>query len=469
MQVEELKMYNCSRCGAPLGPQSTHCNVCGTPVQDPNAQYQAQQQQPMQQQPSPMQPPMPPMPPTVPPMPSPVQQPPMYGQMPPPPPAQKKNKAGMVIAIVTAALSLLILAAVVLFVFVLPEGTFQSIFGMGTSSSMAQSEAPSSRSRRQQDSEPETSRSEAPASEAPQSTNSLADMQDGFIWVREPYLEVDEIRPISGAEWMPGGFDFMNVTVDGLYSTFSYDGTPIFDDYDDLEVYFCDIGHVHGLPQEVYDAVGDDYDFEAQTQYLYSIGFPFEAGGDHGGGGELVFLYMESDGSLIPGFLDFGQFTSLGDYGYTLDDLASPEFLPVISSSIFDENWYLEDDVYTHYGLAGADGEILLPIEYNSIENLHTDIAILEMNGYYGYYDLRERRMISDAVWQPVWTYFNGNVSAPGYFNEGLCPATEGGMYGFLGTNGQFAVPPIFEGVSHVHNGTAWVKVDGLWGLISFD
>ncbi|MCB1473331.1 MAG: WG repeat-containing protein [Rhodobiaceae bacterium] len=56
---------------------------------------------------------------------------------------------------------------------------------------------------------------------------------------------------------------------------------------------------------------------------------------------------------------------------------------------------------------------------------------------------------------------------AVGHFHEGLAPAKENGLWGFIDTAGNWVVKPQYDSVYRGGDGRFGVKQDGLWGFVS--
>lgn len=91
------------------------------------------------------------------------------------------------------------------------------------------------------------------------------------------------------------------------------------------------------------------------------------------------------------------------------------------------------------------------------------NMTTLEAGGKYGYYSAESNQMVTDYVYDQVWTQA---LQAPGFFSNGYCPVTQNGEFGFIDTSGQQAVPMLFSGATHVMSNWTWVKCRGEWWQI---
>ena len=128
------------------------------------------------------------------------------------------------------------------------------------------------------------------------------------------------------------------------------------------------------------------------------------------------------------------------------------------------------------YGIADKDG-IIIPCEYeNACMNIGNNIIALEKNGKWGFFDKNGTKIIDficepfeskvlDDTWRKA-SWDNGEIY-PYLASNGYIPVKINGKCGYYDTQGNEVIPcGTFEEVRPVHNGLAWVKKDGKWGVI---
>ena len=128
------------------------------------------------------------------------------------------------------------------------------------------------------------------------------------------------------------------------------------------------------------------------------------------------------------------------------------------------------------YGIADKDG-IIIPCEYeNACMNIGNNVIALEKNGKWGFFDKNGTKIIDficepfeskvlDDTWRKA-SWDNGEIY-PYLASNGYIPIKINGKCGYYDTQGNEVIScGTFEEVRPVHNGLAWVKKDGKWGVI---
>lgn len=131
------------------------------------------------------------------------------------------------------------------------------------------------------------------------------------------------------------------------------------------------------------------------------------------------------------------------------------------------------------YGIADKN-EIIIPCEYeNACMNIGNNIIALEKGGKWGYFDKNATKIIDficepfeskvlDNTWRKA-SWDNGEMY-PYLATNGYIPVKIDGKCGYYDTKGTEVIPcGTFEEVRPVHNGFAWVKKDGKWGVIELE
>lgn len=487
-------MANCRNCGAPLEQDALFCNACGArndpmpeqnappqqpvygaPTQDgyPQQPYSAPYQpapqqpagyppqgQPPQGQPAaypqqPYQQPAPAAQPQAYPTPvqgggAPPQQPPYPPQGQPPyggpygygggqPP--KKKRTGLIIAIIAASVAVVILAALLLYVFVLGGGNGSSSLGVYSSSSISSSSAGSS-------SLPAGSSSVSDsASSIPGDPLNPADLP--YQMGDAPAFDFDWMEPVVVSTPWYAPWHFLNVYKDGQTGVVNFeDASWVFPLHSGSPILFCQYDYVHSLPPSI-AALSTD---AQRNQAMAAAGFPFETHGDHGGGGTAVYA-RSSSGGMTLGWLEYGEF--MAD---TINKDHIDPVIPVIDLSTYQNN--------LKFGLATKDGQLVLPIEFDSVSRVISNAVALEKNGKYGYFSVESMVQITECIYGPVFTQNPYYGPSPGFFQAGLCPVELNGLYGVIDIGGGMPVPPMFDGITNVITQWAWVKMEGQWHQI---
>ena len=102
------------------------------------------------------------------------------------------------------------------------------------------------------------------------------------------------------------------------------------------------------------------------------------------------------------------------------------------------------------WGYIDSLGKVVIRPEYDSATDFHDGLAVVSRARAYGVLDSSGAQVI------PLQFAGLGRQ-----FNEGLCPAGEGGKLGFIDVKGIFVVAPLFDDVSNYSEGVASVKRSG--------
>ncbi len=142
--------------------------------------------------------------------------------------------------------------------------------------------------------------------------------------------------------------------------------------------------------------------------------------------------------------------------------------------------WELTEKSYPKFGVSNKT-DILVPCEYdNGCMNNCGDIVALEKDGKWGFFNqngeqiidfvcdsMENKKLFSD--WSPYGYVYNQS-KYPYLATEGYIPVKIDGKCGYYDTQGNEVIPcGTFEEVRPVHNGLAWVKKDGKWGVIELN
>ena len=153
---------------------------------------------------------------------------------------------------------------------------------------------------------------------------------------------------------------------------------------------------------------------------------------------------------------------------------------PVSETSIVRADWWLDGSMYRAeggYGLADADTLFVAPtmldaVDYTTIpEDPQNDAFAIFDGETWTYYDTDGEVIISgcEPGWrqiEDVYRFVPLDTLRPFHFSEGLLCVGQDGAWGYCDHEGNMVVPCIFEAARPVYNGLAWVRLDGLWGVI---
>ena len=131
------------------------------------------------------------------------------------------------------------------------------------------------------------------------------------------------------------------------------------------------------------------------------------------------------------------------------------------------------------YGIANNSGLVVDCIYDDACMNIDDNIIALEKNGKWGYLN-KDGTQVIDFVCEPfeskildvMWLHNHDdeNVQHPYLSSYSYIPVKINGQCGYYDTQGNEVIPcGTFEEVRPVHNGLAWVKKDGKWGVIQLE
>lgn len=189
--------------------------------------------------------------------------------------------------------------------------------------------------------------------------------------------------------------------------------------------------------------------------------------------GNYLYIYSITDGKSGPD----GELFAAQSANQTLpegDDYASPRYAILdakgqqLTDFLYDSLEYDADNDVIYYTIDGLYGamsrslEELVPCEYDSVAS----------DGTGGFLMVRH----SDASAPPILRMAKGASPKPtgirarfywSGFSEGLCPASaENGLYGFLNSQGKWAIKPKFDWVQNFNGGYAIAREKNKTGVI---
>lgn len=109
-------------------------------------------------------------------------------------------------------------------------------------------------------------------------------------------------------------------------------------------------------------------------------------------------------------------------------------------------------------GYADRSGNIVINPIFNKGENFSEGLAMVMINGKYGFIN-KLGMVVIDAKYDDRLVYYG--------FSEGLAAVSLKGKYGFINKKGDFVVDPKYEDAHRFSDGLAAVKIDDKWGFIN--
>ncbi len=243
------------------------------------------------------------------------------------------------------------------------------------------------------------------------------------------------------------------VLQDGKYGIIGYDGSWIEEPAHDTALLWqmigCPViaGNVHVFPGDDALLAEEDSDWQAGSAYRYYL--------DNAAG----IVYITDDfGNIVPYNLPYPVRMQTADI--TVDE----EFVGTVANT---------GDLYG----AGTQSGALLPCEYEDVHTMQGMEVFAVYNGEgWGYFDAQGEQIVDfvcegfprSEIVQDNHTGGEGDV--PFIPTEGYIAVKTADGCGYYDISGEEVIPcGTFEDVRPVHGGLAWVKQDGLWGVISFD
>ena len=278
-----------------------------------------------------------------------------------------------------------------------------------------------------------------------------------YEWVLQPQIEADDIQPLS--------------LCDGMAYTSSHDQSAM--------VYWKDgkAGIIDYAGQLLVSAAYDGAVSlsEGERGYVVKQGdafFLYE-------GGDCVFIDYNDLGLAEGDYTGFAYWSEVNQLCVQLS-YDSSDIEPVSQTSIVRADWRLDGDMYRAeggYGLADSDTLFVAPtmldaVDYTAIpEDPQNDAFALFDGETWTYYDTDGEVIISgcEPGWrqiEDVYRFVPLDTLRPFHFSDGLLCVGQDGAWGYCDHEGNMVVPCVFEAARPVCNGLAWVRLDGLWGVI---
>ena len=108
-------------------------------------------------------------------------------------------------------------------------------------------------------------------------------------------------------------------------------------------------------------------------------------------------------------------------------------------------------------GMLDSRGMPLIEIEYDDISGFHDGLCSMMMGPYWGLMDRMGNMILQPDRFEQI-----------GKYDEGLAPAQEGFLWGYLNPAGELAMACKFDSVTPFQHGLAAVSLNGQWGYINY-
>ncbi len=298
------------------------------------------------------------------------------------------------------------------------------------------------------------------------STESTEKTQN-YKWIVEPTITADNIISFDSSQ-IDGDNEtntaYINVSViyqDGLYGFIDYSGNitvqPKYKYF-----YTCPCGEI--VLYNIIDEQAEEYEYctvDSAGQVLSYVKNHYNTSTAYYWNSDEQAIYeKDSDSDYAVKYtgkktvvVTTADFNDAGNGYYTLYNVLNTSF------ALAKEDELITDFDYEDYYAPAYKGAGI------------TAIA-LKKDGKWGYVSSSGEQII-DFECDSILSSYNGTLiddetsSHPYLFCEGLVPVSVGAKFGYYNIDGECVVAPgEFEQARPVHNGRAWVRKDGKWGVI---
>lgn len=304
-----------------------------------------------------------------------------------------------------------------------------------------------------------------------QNCNWLLDLNKNYDWHLDPTIEADDIIVSDSEKIDIYGFnanpfdEYSIVKQNGKYRFIKYDGTYISDKQYD-KWYFS--------KPDVITLSSDNNENEISILGYDDNKIIYKT--DSAGWGRQGF-YMDNSTKDIY-YIEYGSYYQYEENNNMAVQSAD---ISIISS---DKNqlgieYNLNINNIGKYGIANNSGLVVDCVYDDACMNFGDNIIALEKDGKWGYFN-KDGTQVIDFVCEPfeskildvMWLHNHDdeNVQHPYLSSYGYIPVKIDDQCGYYDTQGNEVIPcGTFEEVRPVHNGLAWVKKDGKWGVIELE
>jgi len=246
------------------------------------------------------------------------------------------------------------------------------------------------------------------------------------------------------------------------------------------------------LPVEFDEIVcgwGDIVCYKGDDEYIVLQDYSLEKSNYYfAGGGAYVWIW---DTTTQRPFLESGN---AGMISYKQPDTIVAANIFAFDYDLLDENTWADEETYFAWGdgfrktgkmgyVLG--GSLINNAVYDQAQTINNGIGAVRDKDKW-YYINKDGKRISEVGYDDVFynailanDLLNGEypiiymqqLSQARYaydFSDGLVAVNRDGLWGYMDTTGKEIIPCQFEATRPFYQGKAWVKQNGLWGIISF-
>lgn len=310
-----------------------------------------------------------------------------------------------------------------------------------------------------------------------QNCNWLLDLSNNYTWHLEPTIEAEDIivsddsfdvKKIDSDKKKSNTYSF--IERDGKYNFITYDGDivlkkwylePRIAEYGELGVYIessinkkNDLGVMINISTEEYDGEWVNRGMAEAVYYVY----PYDK--------KTSKIYHDMAIGTFP------------HWGYECSNNCDNNSAILIQESdvIDNQNYGNNVDYNGKYGSAYNNVVTISPIYDNGIMNVYNDIIAFKSGEKWGYFNGRTGKQVIDFIANEFESKYysqsqrGSNIyrkSRPYTYSDGYVAIKSDKGWTLYDDEGNIVINcGIFEEVRPVHNGLAWVKKDGKWGVI---
>lgn len=310
-----------------------------------------------------------------------------------------------------------------------------------------------------------------PIEDETQSSEPVEIQELNYEWHLDPTIEAEDIIVIDNKDnFLEEGYkspydECALIKKNGKYGIIKYDGTNIAESSYDMGGYniLGDIG--------VWNQYNESEGLQSVDVLSNKGELKIQKNQEGGWGYEGVNYYWDINEQEVY------QYEGSPVYDEHTDNLS---YNVVVQSADIQEDGNISNKS-DKYGIANQN-KLLVPIEYDKgyMHSFNSVIA-LEKNNKWTYYDESGKTIIENCEgfksnsqvvdwWEGGGYNYNEDYILPYIPTENYIPVKIDGQCGYYDTQGNEIIPcGTFEEVRPVHNGFAWVKKDGKWGVIELE
>lgn len=302
-----------------------------------------------------------------------------------------------------------------------------------------------------------------------------------YTWHLAPTIEAEDIIVSDDSIYTitPNSKDtekasdkYSVIKKDGKYSFIEYNGNmPIEIQYD--EYHFLDAGEIVLTMNDSYQAhmATDGY----SGDYHSSLNDVTGAWGRGATGGYTKFFYDSTNNILCAIQMEIVNFD--GYINIYSEDTKKAVIFEDATITKEDNNYAVNQK--GKYGIIYDNQVIIEPIYDDGFMSLYNDIILLKKDNEWYYFNGKTGEKIfdehivlnsSNIYFENTYTDDEVKIPYPYAFSDGYVALYTDDGCGYYDKQGNEVIPcGIFEEVRPVHNGLAWVKIGGKWGVIKLN